>query len=111
MRINADFSKRVVIFPDDHAWVDSPMPGVERMMLDRIGEEVARATSLVMSTGATLPAVTYEIRSAHHTLHALARLAAPSSSNCISLIRMTARQSSSTRSMVNGFRITHQAWT
>lgn len=47
MRINDDFSKRVVIRPDDYEWVESPMPGVERMMLDRIGDEVARATSLV----------------------------------------------------------------
>jgi len=47
MRINADFSQRVVIRPGDYRWIASPMPGVERMMLDRIGEEVARATSLV----------------------------------------------------------------
>jgi len=47
MRINADFSERVVVRPEDYHWVDSPMPGVERMMLDRIGDEVARATSLV----------------------------------------------------------------
>lgn len=47
MRLNADFSERVVIRPDDYEWLDSPMPGVERVMLDRIGEEVARATSLV----------------------------------------------------------------
>ena len=47
MRINADFTRRVVVRPSDYRWVDSPMPGVERMMLDRIGEEVARATSLV----------------------------------------------------------------
>ncbi|MDX1481929.1 MAG: cupin domain-containing protein [Woeseiaceae bacterium] len=47
MRINADFSQRVVICPEDYRWVDSPMAGVERMMLDRIGDEVARATSLV----------------------------------------------------------------
>ena len=47
MRLNADFDQRVVIRPDDYNWVDSPMPGVERMMLDRIGDEVARATSLV----------------------------------------------------------------
>jgi anti-sigma factor ChrR (cupin superfamily) len=45
--INSDFSQRVVIRPQDYQWVDSPMPGVERMMLDRIGDEVARATSLV----------------------------------------------------------------
>ena len=47
MRLNADFSERAVIRPDNFEWVDSPMPGVERMMLDRIGDEVARATSLV----------------------------------------------------------------
>jgi len=29
------------------AWQSSPLPGVERKMLDRIGDEVARATSLV----------------------------------------------------------------
>ncbi|QPB83517.1 cupin [Pseudoalteromonas rubra] len=45
--INADFKQRVVIRPADYKWVDSPMPGVERMMLDRIGDEVARATSIV----------------------------------------------------------------
>lgn len=47
MLINADFSERVVIYPDQYEWLPSPMPGVERMMLDRIGVEVARATSLV----------------------------------------------------------------
>lgn len=47
MRLHADFSERVVITPDDYRWVASPTPGVERMMLDRIGDEVARATSLV----------------------------------------------------------------
>lgn len=47
MRVRSDFSERAVVRPDDYEWVDSPMPGVERMMLDRIGDEVARATSLV----------------------------------------------------------------
>ena len=47
MRLNADFSKSAVIRPVDYTWVESPMPGVERMMLDRVGDEVARATSLV----------------------------------------------------------------
>ncbi|MGJ7456704.1 cupin domain-containing protein [Halomonas sp. RA08-2] len=47
MRLNADFDQRVVVTPGDYRWVDSPMRGVERMMLDRIGDEVARATSLV----------------------------------------------------------------
>jgi len=47
MHLNDDFSQRVVITPNDYNWVDSPTAGVERMMLDRIGDEVARATSLV----------------------------------------------------------------
>jgi len=47
VRLNADFSERVVVRPEDYQWVGSPMPGVERMMLDRIGDELARATSLV----------------------------------------------------------------
>ena len=45
--INADFSRRVVIATNDLPWVPSPQAGVERRMLDRIGTEVARATSLV----------------------------------------------------------------
>lgn len=47
MELNSDFSQRVVISPNDYRWVPSPLPGVDRMMLDRIGDEVARATSLV----------------------------------------------------------------
>lgn len=47
MRLNADFSRRASITPDHYQWVPSPEGGVERMMLDRIGEEKARATSLV----------------------------------------------------------------
>lgn len=46
--VNADFSQRVVVVPPGpHQWVPSPLPGVERHMLDRIGAEVARATSVV----------------------------------------------------------------
>ena len=45
--INADFEQRVVIQPTDYHWIESPMPGVERMKLDRVGDEVARATSVV----------------------------------------------------------------
>ena len=47
MRINADFSERVVVHTEQEPWVASPLPGVERRMLDRIGEESARATSIV----------------------------------------------------------------
>lgn len=47
MELNADFSQRVVVHSADLDWVASPMPGVDRRMLDRIGDEVARATTIV----------------------------------------------------------------
>jgi anti-sigma factor ChrR (cupin superfamily) len=47
MRINADFSIPVLVSPEQQQWVASPQAGVERVMLDRIGVEKARATSLV----------------------------------------------------------------
>lgn len=47
MQINSDFSQRVVIHPQDYQFVDSPLAGVSRMMLDRVGDEVAMATSIV----------------------------------------------------------------
>jgi anti-sigma factor ChrR (cupin superfamily) len=47
MKIRADFAQHVAVRPGDEAWVASPQPGVDRLMLDRIGEEIARATSLV----------------------------------------------------------------
>lgn len=45
--LNDDFSMRVVAHAADAAWTPSPMPGVDRRQLDRIGGEVARATSVV----------------------------------------------------------------
>lgn len=47
MNINADFSQRVLLHADEIDWQASPMAGVHRRMLDRIGDEVARATSIV----------------------------------------------------------------
>ncbi|RVU85941.1 cupin [Leucothrix sargassi] len=44
---NAELDKRVVIKPEDYQWIDSPMPGVERMRLDRIDEEFDRVTTVV----------------------------------------------------------------
>ncbi|MBW3616128.1 MAG: cupin domain-containing protein [Proteobacteria bacterium] len=46
-QVNADFSRRVVIDTAAEPWIPSPQPGVERRLLDRLGGEVARATSLV----------------------------------------------------------------
>ncbi len=47
MELNADFDQRVLVHSQDIPWKASPMPGVDRRMLDRIGDEVARATSIV----------------------------------------------------------------
>lgn len=47
MRINADFDKRVLVHADELEWLESPMAGVQRRPLDRIGDEVARATTIV----------------------------------------------------------------
>jgi len=47
MEINADFTKPALVHSASEPWVASPMPGVERRMLDRLGDEVARATSIV----------------------------------------------------------------
>ena len=47
MKIHADLTQRAVVDSNQLPWVDSPMAGVQRRMLDRDGAEVARATSLV----------------------------------------------------------------
>lgn len=61
MRINADFSQRAVVHFADTAWVASPSAGVERKMLDRIGDEVARATTIVrFAPGSTFAAHTHD---------------------------------------------------
>jgi anti-sigma factor ChrR (cupin superfamily) len=46
-RLHADFSRRVVIHTEQQPWIASPQPGVQRRPLDRIGGELARATSIV----------------------------------------------------------------
>ena len=47
MQINSDFSSTALVHAEQLAWTPSPMAGVDRRMLDRIGGEVARATSIV----------------------------------------------------------------
>ena len=47
MNLNADFTARAAVHDADNPWADSPMPGVQRKKLDRIGAEKARATSIV----------------------------------------------------------------
>lgn len=47
MQLNADFSKRAAVHAARLSWSVSPIAGVERRVLDRIGEEVARASTIV----------------------------------------------------------------
>ncbi|MFZ4380211.1 MAG: cupin domain-containing protein, partial [Polynucleobacter sp.] len=47
MNINSDFSQKSVINTSDLDWSLSPVPGIERKYLDRVGDELARASSLV----------------------------------------------------------------
>jgi anti-sigma factor ChrR (cupin superfamily) len=47
MKINANFEERVLIHSLELEWITSPMAGVDRRPLDRVGDEVARATSIV----------------------------------------------------------------
>jgi len=62
MKINADLSERAVVDSETLNWVPSPMAGVERRMLERDGEEVARATSLVRyAPGSAFSAHTHDL--------------------------------------------------
>lgn len=57
MLVNPDFSQRAAVTADQHRWWASPQPGVERVMLDRLGGERGRATSLVRyAPGSVFPA-------------------------------------------------------
>jgi anti-sigma factor ChrR (cupin superfamily) len=47
MNIHSDFKLKAVIHTQDSQWVPSPILGIERKYLDRIGGELARATSIV----------------------------------------------------------------
>lgn len=45
--VHADVETRVVIKPEHYAWTPSSMRGVDQMMLDRIGGDMVRATTIV----------------------------------------------------------------
>lgn len=47
MDLHADLSKSAFAHADTLPWQASPLPGVDRRMLDRVGDEVARATTIV----------------------------------------------------------------
>ncbi len=53
VQLHTDFSLRVVVDTRRAAWVPSPEPGVERIMLERDGGEQARATSVVRYAAGT----------------------------------------------------------
>ncbi len=62
MKIHADLSEKAVVDSATLDWVPSPMAGVERRMLERDGEEVARATSLVRyAPGSSFSAHSHEL--------------------------------------------------
>ena len=47
MQLNSNLSQRVVVELSSCEWVDSPVAGIQRRLIERDGGEVARATSLV----------------------------------------------------------------
>lgn len=47
MELNANFDERATSHLANAEYVPSPMAGVDRRMLDRLGDEVARATTIV----------------------------------------------------------------
>ncbi len=47
MELNADFAAPATVHAARLDWTPSPIAGVDRRMLDRVGGEVARATSIV----------------------------------------------------------------
>jgi len=56
VRVRDDFDAGVFVTAAEHRWVPAPEPGVERMMLERIGDEDAVATSFVrFAPGARFP--------------------------------------------------------
>ncbi len=47
MNIHSDFGERIVLHKEELVWQGSPAAGVMRKYLDRMGDEVARASSIV----------------------------------------------------------------
>ncbi len=48
--VHADIETRVVIKPDDYEWGPSSLCGVEKVILDRIGGDMVRTTTIVRYT-------------------------------------------------------------
>lgn len=47
MKLHTDFNLKVTVDTESTPWIASPVNGVDRKMLERDGDEIARATSLV----------------------------------------------------------------
>ncbi|MGD1884261.1 MAG: cupin domain-containing protein [Paracoccaceae bacterium] len=47
MELDSDFLKKALVHSQDEHLQPSPIPGIDRRMLDRIGYKVARATKIV----------------------------------------------------------------
>jgi len=57
VELHSDHNQRVVLNHHDLPWCESPVPGVKRRLLERVGDELARATSIVhYEPGARFPA-------------------------------------------------------
>lgn len=62
MQLRSDWSERVVVDSSTIDWVNSPSAGVQRKMLERDGDEVARATSVVRyAPGSHFPRHVHEL--------------------------------------------------
>jgi hypothetical protein len=55
MQIHTDLNLRVIANTTDMPWASSPVNGIDRKTLERVGEEIARATSLVRFLDANDP--------------------------------------------------------
>lgn len=54
MFVHPDFLLRATVTAAEHRWLASPQPGVERVMLGRLGAEQAQATSVVLYAPASV---------------------------------------------------------
>ena len=59
--VNEDLAQRVALHTQELPWLPSPTAGVDRRLLDRVGVEVARATSMVRyEAGSRFPSHAHE---------------------------------------------------
>jgi len=59
--MNSDFNLKAVVNVNEMPWQSSPAPGVQRKPLDRVGDEVARASTIVQyAPGSAFPSHTHD---------------------------------------------------